>query len=336
MRTDLRALLCGLVAVVLTGCRGTQSALDPAGHQAARIDHLWWLMFWVSTAVFGLVILFLCIAVVRRASGEDKQPPPRPVQRRLTAVVSGAVVVTVIILFIFLTDSFLTGRTLSSIEAPNARIITITGHQWWWKVRYEDPIASNIVVTANEIHIPVGEPVQFKLKSSDVIHSFWIPNLHGKRDLIPGRTTTLWIRADRPGAFDGQCAEFCGMQHARMRFRVIAQEPQEFQLWLEHQRAPARTPSTPSEQRGQKVFLSNTCIMCHTIRGTRAVASVAPDLTHLASRQTIAANTLRNTRGHLGGWVLDPQRIKPGNRMPPNDIAPEDLHPLLDYLMSLE
>jgi cytochrome c oxidase subunit 2 len=172
--------------------------------------------------------------------------------------------------------------------------------------------------------------------SNDVIHSFWAPNLHGKRDLIPGHLTTTWLQADRPGLFRGQCAEFCGHQHAHMSFVVIAEQPDEFYAWLDAQRMPAPQPAGPDEQHGQQVFLSSTCIMCHTVQGTRANGRVAPDLTHVASRRLIAAGALANTRDNLADWIVDSQRIKPGNKMPPHNLSPGDLQALLSYLESLK
>jgi cytochrome c oxidase subunit 2 len=192
------------------------------------------------------------------------------------------------------------------------------------------------VITANEIHIPVGQPVEFQLKSRDVIHSFWVPTLHGKRDLIPRHVTTMTLQADRPGVYRGQCAEFCGYQHAHMAILVVAEPLEQFAAWLEHQRRPAAEPSDARQQRGQEVFLSAPCVMCHTIRGTLAGGRVAPDLTHIAGRHTLAAGTLPNTPGHLAGWIIDPQHIKPGNRMPAHSLNADDLQALLAYLGSLK
>jgi cytochrome c oxidase subunit II len=177
--------------------------------------------------------------------------------------------------------------------------------------------------------------VQIKAMSRDVIHSFWVPNLHGKRDLIPGQVTNFWIQADRPGVYRGQCAEFCGHQHANMAFNVVAEPMEKFEQWIRGQRQPAPEPDTPEEVRGQQTFLQGPCVMCHTVRGTSAGSRVGPELTHVASRLTIAAGTLPNTRGHLAGWVLDPQSVKPGNRMPPNGLTPNDLQNVLTYLRSL-
>jgi cytochrome c oxidase subunit II len=177
--------------------------------------------------------------------------------------------------------------------------------------------------------------VLLRLTSHDVIHSFWVPNLQGKRDLIPGHETSLWLQADHPGVFRGQCAEFCGHQHAHMAFLVIAEPPDQFAAWLEQQRRPAVPPTDAASKRGQEVFLSGACVLCHAIQGTAALADVAPDLTHVAGRRTIAAGTLPNSRGHLAGWIVDPQQIKPGNKMPPNNLGGQDLQALLAYLGSL-
>ena len=328
--------------LLLVGCKGVQSVLNPAGPQAARISRLWWLMLYVCTAVFIVVIISVLVALYRaskkRTAVSDAvhlTPEPRA-ERRMTRVVTGAVLLTVIILFVFLIASFRTGRATYALADPSAMVIKVTGHQWWWEVEYEDQLPSNIFKTANEIHIPVGRPVQLLMTSSDVIHSFWAPNLDGKKDLLPGHVTSIWLKADHEGEFWGQCAEFCGHQHAHMRFVVIADSPDKFDAWLVAQRAPSTQPVNDEQTKGQQVFLGSPCIMCHTIRGTDAGGAVAPDLTHLASRKAIAAGTLPLTRGHLAGWITDSQEIKPGNRMPPVPLPPEDLQTLLSYLESLK
>jgi cytochrome c oxidase subunit 2 len=302
-------------------------------------------MLYTLTAVFLLVMAVLVVAAFRprgayrgeTAHAPDTKPDTGR-ERRMSRVVIGSVAVTVIILFVLLVSSFLTGRSLNSIAAASESALTVkvTGYQWWWKVQYDNQTAGYIVTTANEIHIPVGRPVLFKLTSNDVIHSFWVPNLHGKTDLIPGHETTTWIRADRAGVFRGQCAEFCGHQHAHMALTVVVESSEQFKTWYDAQLKPAAEPSTPEHTRGRQVFMSSPCVMCHRIGGTDAGGAVGPDLTHLASRTTIAAGTLDNTRDHLAGWVSDSQQIKPGNRMPPNILEPEDLQALLDYLQSLK
>ncbi|HEX8141012.1 MAG TPA: cytochrome c oxidase subunit II [Pyrinomonadaceae bacterium] len=342
----LRALLLSVVFLLfplLSACGGgVQSALNPAGPQSARISSLWWLMFYVCTAVFLIVIISILVAVHRSRSKQSTTfdtayitPEPRS-EQRAARVVTGAVVLTCLILFVFLVASFRTGKGYYTLQDPQPISIKVTGHQWWWEVEYEDPTPSNIFKTANEIHIPVGRLVQLQLTSTDVIHSFWAPNLDGKKDLLPGHDNNIWLKADQEGVFWGQCAEFCGHQHAHMRFIVIAESQAKFDAWVEAQRRPAVPPAEAALRRGQQVFLSAPCIMCHTVRGTDASASVAPDLTHLASRHSIAAGTLPFTRAHLASWITDSQQIKPGNRMPPVPLSPEDLQSLLSYLESLK
>jgi cytochrome c oxidase subunit 2 len=292
-------------------------------------------MFGVCAAVYLLVIGFLLYAVFhsRRSEGGAADPSEG---RRMTMAVGGAVAATVGILFVLLIGNVSASRGLASLSTPDALTIEVVGHQWWWEVHYVDPVPSRHLVTDNEVHIPVGRPVVLKLTSRDVIHSFWAPNLHGKRDLIPGHTIALGFQADKSGVFRGQCAEFCGHQHALMAFLIIAEPPHQFDTWLEQQRQRAAQPADERQQRGQEVFLSSSCIMCHSIRGTPAGGRVAPDLTHLASRRTLAAGTLPNTPGHLAGWIVDPQHIKPGNKMPPTSFHANDLQALIAYLESLK
>ena len=323
------------VTALWTGCAGMQSALHPAGPQATHSSHLWWLMFWGCTGVFVLVVGFLLYAVFHPR--QQNQPVTTPeTERRTARVVVAAVVITGLVLFGLLVADFWTNRALAALSTSQPLKIKVTGHQWWWEVQYEASIPSQMVMTANELHLPVGQPALLELTSQDVIHSFWVPNLHGKKDLIPGYVTTLWLQADQPGVFRGQCAEFCGHQHAYMAFLVIAEPPEVFSAWLEAQRSPAVAPGDALQQRGQEVFLSAACVLCHTIRGTPAGATAAPDLTHLASRQTLAAGTLYNTPGHLAGWIVDAQRLKPGNKMPPNSLTGSDLQALLAYLTNLK
>lgn len=340
LRPAVRSPLLLLPATaLLAGCRGgsRHSTLDPAGPQAGHIDWLWWLLLIGCTLVFVVVSIAIVVALFRHHDTPDREHVPAAAGRRITGVIAAALGVTVLVLLVFFTATVWTDRQLAGLErADDVLTITVTGRQWWWEVRYEHPRSSEMAVTANEIHVPVGGAVRLKLVSADVIHSFWVPALHGKRDLIPGHENELWIQADRAGVFEGQCAEFCGYQHAHMRIRVIAQPRDEFEAWLAAQRRPARVPETPQEKRGQEVFLAQTCVMCHTVRGTRAASRAGPDLTHLASRRTLAAGAIPNTRGHLAGWTLDPQGIKPGNHMPPHRLPAEDLHALLDYLQSLQ
>ena len=313
---------------------GAHSALDPAGPQAAAIKAwLWDPMYAAAVVTFVLVTGALLWAAFRRRDGGEAPTDPRH-ERRLTRAVGGATVATIIIVFaVLVLDGAMTHAT--SGAPSDALRITVTGHQWWWEVQYPGHSADEIATTANEIHIPVGRPVVVELRSPDVIHSFWVPSLGPKRDLIPGRTNTLRLQADRPGSYRGQCAEFCGHQHAKMAFAVIAEPADRFDAWLRQQRAAAATPPDSLAQRGEQVFLAASCPLCHSVSGTPAGGRIGPDLSHLASRQTIAAGTRPNTRGNLAGWILDPQSIKPGTRMPPTALSSADLHALLAYLESL-
>ncbi|HYE95061.1 MAG TPA: cytochrome c oxidase subunit II [Rubricoccaceae bacterium] len=334
--------LVGLLGVVLGGCRGRQAVLDPAGMQAEEISQLGTFFFVLGTVVLVLVVVFLVLAVLRgrrRAREEGEQAPevePSPAgERRLTVAVGASVAATVLVLLTLLLVDLFTGRTIRVLLDPNPLTVIVTGNQWWWQVQYEDRDPSRMLTTANEIHIPVGRPVRFRLRSNDVIHSFWAPNFHGKKDLVPGHPTTTWFRATRAGTFYGQCAEFCGTQHAHMRFVIVAEPQEQFEAWYRAQLQPARTPATPRQRRGQEVFLGSTCVMCHTIQGTPARGRVGPDLTHLAGRMTLAAASRPNTRGHRAGWIIDSHAIKPGNRMPPIPLTDEDLQALLAYLDTL-
>jgi cytochrome c oxidase subunit 2 len=325
--------------------RVLQSVLgSSAGPQAARIEWLWWVMLWTTTAVYLAVMLWLLLAYMRgrrQARTEPGLARRRPAieaisDLSMTVIVSVAVAASVAILLGLLIASVWTNRAVASLGASSAVTIKVTGHQWWWEAEYESGTPSEQFKTANELHIPVGRPVVLKVTSTDVIHSIWIPNLQGKRDLIPGYTTAIWLQADKPGLYRGQCAEFCGVQHAHMALYVTAESNEDYEKWRAGMITPSVEPSTDAQRRGRDVFLHATCVQCHTIRGTIAGATVGPDLTHLASRGSIGAGTLPNRRGHLAGWVVDPQQIKVGVHMPPNSVRSDDLQYLLTYLEALK
>lgn len=332
-------------SLAAASCRGAQASLDPAGAQSKSIHDLWWLFFIVCGSIYVIVMLVLVIAFIRsrRDGGRADEytpaiisPEPRS-EKRLSNIIKLAVAITVVVIFVFMVTSFRTGRAIASMaDAGQPLVIKVTGHQWWWQVNYQDDVQSNNLVTSNEIHIPVGRPVKIKLESTDVIHSFWVPNLNGKRDAIPGYTSLEMIEADKPGVYWGQCAEFCGHQHAHMRFVVVAEPEADFNNWIAAQMQPSVPPTTDMQKRGQEVFLTTACAQCHTIQGTPAAATVGPNLTHIASRPYIAAGSFENNKGHLGGWILDPQSVKPGAKMPMNSYTSEDLQALLEYLNSLK
>lgn len=308
-----------------------QSIIHPAGIQAARVSHLWWVMFWICAVVWAAVAVAALVAIARGRRGSSTATDAQ-IGRSVT--VAGGLSVAALLGLLF--QSIVTGRALDTLRSPDALRIQVTGNQWWWDVQYEHAVPALRVTTANEIHIPVGKPIRFDLLSTDVIHSLWIPNLQGKIDLVPGRLNELWLRADEPGIYRGQCAEYCGLQHAKMALVVVAEPPDDFERWLTANRAPASPPTTPEQERGRDIFERSPCAMCHTIAGTSAGGRSAPDLTHLASRSTIGAGTLPNTKGYLAGWIADPQHIKPGNRMPPPGLNGEELQAVLAYLETLK
>jgi cytochrome c oxidase subunit 2 len=292
-------------------------------------------MLSVCTAVFIAVVAALLLAVIRGGRRSSDEQSTSPAERTLARYVGVAIGVTVVTLIALLVASVWSGHSVASLQASSAVSIEITGHQWWWEVQYEDAVACRRVVSANEIQIPTNRRVVLKVTSRDVIHSFWVPNLQGKRDLIPGYTTALWLQASRSGVFRGQCAEFCGMQHAHMAFDVVAESADEFARWLEGMRQPGRDAPDATVRKGRDVFMQARCAGCHTIRGSDAAGQIAPDLTHIASRSTLGAGSLPNTPDDLANWIRDPQRVKPGNQMPPNVLADDDLHALVAYLETL-
>jgi cytochrome c oxidase subunit 2 len=315
------------------------SIFDTAGTQAERIARLAWFIVAVSAIVYVLVLIATAVAVrrarARRTSGELADET-RATERRLARDVAIATSVTTVLLLVYVTMTARTGRAIAwPPDEPAPLTIEVTGHQWWWEFRYRDTIPSNWLSTSNELHIPVGRVVQLVLQSTDVIHSLWVPELHGKQDLIPGHKNSTWLRADRPGVWKGRCAEFCGHQHAKMAFDVVAEPPEQFTAWYVRQLASAREPTDSAARHGRDVFMQRTCVMCHSISGTPAGSRLGPELTHIATRPSLAAGVLPNTRENMGRWIRDPHRIKPGVRMPANPLSDTDLSALLDYLATL-
>jgi cytochrome c oxidase subunit 2 len=316
-----------------------QSVLHPAGADAAIIHQFTWVLFVGGTLIFIFVMALLTLAMRRQA---------RPIRPAIWIFGAG-IAFPVVVLTALLAWSTWRSAQLAPQTSHDAMTISVTGKMWWWEVRYRDPATNREIITANEIHIPVGESVYLGMTASDVIHSLWVPALAGKRDMIPGRVTGLTLRADKAGVYRGQCAEYCGEQHARMAFHVIALPRPEFNAWLARQAQPALPADTTVLQRGREAFLAQQCQACHTIRGVTDVppfseqariadtSRLGPDLTHVGSRREIAAGTLRNHRGTLAGWIADPQAIKPGVFMPPSqDLDGETLRALATYLEHLK
>jgi cytochrome c oxidase subunit 2 len=322
--------------LLLTGCQGWQSALDSHGPQARTLE----VLFWTFTAVLSVVWLATMTALLfslrrRRPAGEDPLAERPATERRMTVSVSVAVGLTFVTVLALTALSYGGQKAVFSTK-EGAVTLKVTGRQWWWQIEYEDETPARRLTTANEIHIPVGVPVLIKLEASDVIHSFWVPSLAGKLDLIPGRQNQIQVQADRPGAYRGQCAEYCGFQHAHMGMLVVAEPMEDFERWRNQQVSAALSPADDEARRGQEIFFTKPCIMCHQIRGTSAGGRVAPDLTHVGSRRTLAAGTLENTRGNLAAWIVDPQGIKPGAHMPVIKLQPDEIQPLAAYLEGLK
>ena len=323
------------VCPLLHGCGGVQSALDPGGDQARALFSLFALMMWVSGVVYVVVAGALSWALWRawRYRGADSRADggmTLRIDRRLAQLLPLAAGAIILGLTVLITASFFADRALFATRASPALEVRVTGHQWWWRIQYRDPVSYGWVETANELHLPQGQTVRLVLGAADVIHSFWVPNVAGKLDMIPGRTNLLDVTARRLGWYRGQCAEFCGTQHAHMALAVKVESPAAFRAWLAAQRAPA----TPAAGRGAAVF-QVACAACHAIRGAVAAGRAGPDLTHVAARRSLAAGTLTMTRGNLQGWIAQPQAIKPGTSMPQIPLTPADADAVATYLATL-
>lgn len=304
-----------------------QSVLHPAGPDAGIISQFAWVLF-AGGAVIFVAVMALMVLSLRRGA---RSVTPR------WWIFGAGFAFPVVVLSALLIWSTWRSAELTPQTSKGALSIGVTAKMWWWEVRYHDPASGREIASANEIRIPVGRPVYLGLTSTDVIHSLWVPALNGKMDTVPGRVTGLTLRADKPGVYRGQCAEYCGEQHARMALHVVAMPPEEFDRWLAREAQPAAMSNNALVERGRAAFLEQRCQACHTIRGVAGNSRLGPDLTHVGSRLHIAAGTLRNHRGTLAGWIADPQAIKPGARMPAAaDLDGETLHALAAYLEQLK
>jgi cytochrome c oxidase subunit 2 len=327
-----------LLLLTLAGCGGNQSTLNPHSHPATDIANLFWVMMAVAFGGLALITGLLVLAWVRRGRrgfGAGDADDPHPGERTSWFIVVGMGVVfpLMVVIALFIVGN---GVIISVTQAPAASSTAMTvdaiGHQWYWEFRYPGTRA----VTADELHIPVGTRVNLVGTTADVIHSFWVPELNRKVDTIPGRRNRILLYANKPGIYRGQCAEFCGLQHTHMGMLVFVESKAQFRTWLRKQAAPAAAPTTAIERRGQQVFLDGPCSSCHAIRGTSARGFVGPDLTHLASRTTLAGVTIPNRRNYLARWIVDSQHYKPGNQMPDFHLTGSQLDALVAYLESLK
>ncbi len=324
----LPSLIIVSLSWLLSGCSGDsgQSALNPFGEGAASIAKLWWFMLVLGAIVFSIVIVMFAVSLA--TSRTERSEASR--RREVRFVIIAGIVIPLGVLVVLLFPTFSTTARFDT--GKDELEIVIIGNQYWWRVEYP----SLGVTTANELALPVGRRVGLRMRSSDVIHSLWIPNLHGKMDVLPEHWTRLQVRAEKTGRLRGQCAEFCGIQHARMALTVTVLNEADFADWIDRRSRPALPAKTAEHTRGRDVFFQAGCDACHSIRGTAAGGEVGPDLTHLGLRPTLGAGTLPNSKGALAGWIANPQALKPGNAMPRSYLAANDLHLLVDYLLRVE
>ena len=302
------------------------SPLNPASEGARQIADLYWLAFWIAVVIFVVVEGLLVYAIIRFRQTDPTVVPPK-IHGSTPLEIAWTAAPAVVLLMVFV----LMVRTMGASAKPpeDAMLIQVAGHQWWWEFQYPDLG----ITTANELYVPVGQPVRVELTSNNVIHSFWIPRLAGKMDVVPGQTNSMWFQADQPGNYRGQCAELCGAQHANMNFMVIAVPPEQFNLWAERQQQPR--PEALAGSAGEELFVNGQCFVCHTIEGTTAQGILGPNLTHFGSRKSIAGLVLENTPQNLARWLTDSQAVKPLNQMVINPLSQEEIEALVQYLSSL-
>jgi cytochrome c oxidase subunit II len=329
--------VCGLL--VLGACNGTSSYMDATGAAGRRESVLgWWL-----TGIAAAVVLGVCVAIVlgivrwRDADATEatgSQPERREIRSGLNWIYVGTAI-TVVVLLVTFTGTMVTLNAASRPRIAPSLTLDVTGHQWWWEIRYRDDAHPDLgFTTANEVHLPVGQPVRVRLRTADVIHSFWLPQIAGKMDLIPGQVNETWLQAEKPGVSRGMCGEYCGLQHAAMALAVTAESPRQFAQWAAHQRAPAGAPATADAQVGRVVF-ARSCGACHAVAGTEALGRVGPDLTHVASRPEIGAGALANTPANLARWITAAPQVKEGARMPAIPLDGAQLRSVIAYLETL-
>lgn len=327
-RTPRAAVAALFPILLLSGCGSRIDTFRPVTEEGKEVAGLFTLVMILSVLVFLLVAVVLILILYRFRERQAGEPSRRSGDRRLEIAWTATPAVLLTVVFVLML------RTMDAVDggADEAEMtVEVIGHQWWWEYRYPDLG----VVTANELHLPVGVPVRLELASDDVIHSFWVPRIGWKMDLMPNDTNVMTVTLDETGVFDGACAEYCGTQHAWMRVRLVAQPQSDFDAWVAAQRQPASVPAGELERLGEDIFFSNTCVNCHTIRGTTADAAVGPDLTHFGSRETIGAGVVENTSEHLAAWVADPASIKPGVLMPGYRLTEEETTALVAYLEGL-
>lgn len=350
MRSVRGAWTCiaALVAILaLGGCESAQSTFDAHGPAAVRIGHLEWLMTVLFVVITIIMWVLFAFAFYRRRGTLAEHEPIDASGGEAWIAIGGLAIPLAVLTVLFvmglglLRDFPIHGMHGAGMQGAMARSmkpdILIVGHQWWWEIHYLSDDPSQEVVTANELHLPAGKPINIRLETRDVMHSFWVPALHGKVDLIPGQPNFLRVMASQPGRYFGQCAEYCGEEHARMRILAVVQSRDEYKAWLDAQRKPAAEPTGDQAKAGEKLFLAGPCSNCHEVRGTSAGGTVAPDLTHVGSRQMIASDIYPNNDGYLEAWITHAQSLKPGCLMPNiTAYSGPQLQELIAYLRQLQ
>ncbi len=306
------------------------SMLASAADQGSAIADVWTLMLWICGTVYVLILLWLGYVLITRVRATSTGQARDPLLHK--ALIAFAILVVGLLTWL-VAASYLTDRRLHA--GNDALTVRITAKQWWWQIDYLDPDPSKQFTTANELHLPRDRTARIELRAGDVIHSFWVPSLSGKEDLIPGHANAILLTPRVAGRFRGQCAEFCGLQHAHMALDVQVESAADFAAWQARQRAPSVAPATAVAQMGARTFASTACASCHAVRGTNANSLLGPDLTHVASRRTLAAGTLPMRRGDMAAWITDPQHFKPGSNMPAVPLTPAETTAVVDYLMGL-
>jgi cytochrome c oxidase subunit II len=338
MRAAARLIILSVaLPAASSNCRAAVSPMDylhADGLMAKRILPLTQALLIVSAVVVVIITALVLIAILRRGRGGGVPDTPIEETGGRGWISIGVGLSTIVLVGLVVWTSMTMARIANPPDKP-ALSIDVRGHQWWWEFVYQNDDPSKIFTTANEIHIPVGKPVRFTLNGEDVIHTFWVPSLGGKIQLIPGQTNITWLQADRPGVYRGQCSQFCGQQHAHMIFSVFADAPDAFEAWREDQLRAAPQPVSDEMRLGEQRFIGR-CGVCHTVRGTPANGHVGPDLTHLMSRTTIAGGELPNNPGFLSGWVANPQGLKPGSLMPDPELSGPDLASIRSFLVTLK
>jgi cytochrome c oxidase subunit 2 len=347
MRRLLRFLSLFPAAALLGCAPAAQSTLDAHGPAAERISQLSWFMTILFLSIAVVMWALIGFAFAKRRGTLAEHAPIDSGGGQLWIAIGGLAIPLMVLTVLFVLGLNLLrafpihgmrgGATQAEMRQILKPEIRITGHQWWWQIEYLNDDVAKDFTTANELHLPVGRPVNIEVVTGDVMHSFWVPALHGKVDLIPGHPNYIRIEAAQPGSYTGQCAEFCGAQHAHMRLLAVAQEPDDYQAWLEGQRQDAATPTTPEAIAGEQTFLAGPCSMCHQVRGTLAGGRVAPDLTHIGSRQFLAANSFPNNDAYLEAWITHAQSLKPGAEMPNlTQFTGTQLRDMVAYLRQLK